>query len=204
MKETTDDVREWLARAQIGEAIESLDSLVKELGRKDIIKGFLITKSRHLQLENDWRLGTIPSELYTTERNKLTSIILQLLDDIDGETEKAELISQGKFSFKKIFKDKLLLIAISFLLLTILTLYITRNYIAQNHIGPDVPIFGGIGVLTLELWIIGLVFIFVLYRIVYNYLDISSTDVSYKRYFETQNVSLKVTHRATPSDTAAE
>jgi hypothetical protein len=31
MKETTDDVREWLARAQIGEAIESLDSLVELL-----------------------------------------------------------------------------------------------------------------------------------------------------------------------------
>jgi len=115
------EIKELISNAEFTRAFDAFTVLADGIKRTDIRDALVITKSRFLQLENERRNATITTEIYTLERNKILSVIIELLNDLEYETEKAELANQGKFSFKRIFRDRQILASFSLLLIVLLT-----------------------------------------------------------------------------------
>lgn len=187
------EIKELISNGDLMKAFDAFSVLADGIKRTDMKDALLITKSRFLQLESDRRNATIHNETYTLERNKILSVVIELLNDLDYETEKAELANQGKFSFKKVFRDRQILVSFTLLLLVLLTYFVTRIYISPRYVGVigDSLSWNGIEITTIEIWIAGFLAILTLYKIVYNYLEIPSNDEPRKRYYEHQNINVK-------------
>jgi len=187
------EIKELISNGDLMKAFDAFSVLADGIKRTDMKDALLITKSRFLQLESDRRNATIHNETYTIERNKILYVIIELLNDLDYETEKAELENQGKFSFKKVFRDRQILISFTLLLLVLLTYFVTKVYISPRYVRVigDSLTWNGIEVTTIEIWIAGFLAILTLYKIVYNYLDIPNNEEPRKRYYDHQNINVK-------------